>query len=59
MRLLSLPGAEAIVRSRISPLEVYGFWEKHYRGFTAPYRDLTADDVTPHSLRSLRAATQA
>jgi omega-hydroxy-beta-dihydromenaquinone-9 sulfotransferase len=59
MRLLSLPGAEAIVRNRISPLEVYAFWDQHYRGFSAPYRDLTADDVTPHSLRALRAATQA
>jgi hypothetical protein len=59
MRLLSLPGGEALVRSKVSPIEGYPFWEQHYRGFTAPYRDLTADDVMPHSLRALRAATQA
>ena len=57
MRLLSLPGGEAIVRSKISPLEGYPFWEQLYRSFTAPYQDLTADDVMPHSLRALRAAS--
>jgi hypothetical protein len=67
LRLLRLPGAEAFVRRgvrtilgrKVAPLEVYGFWEQHYRGFTAPYRDLTADDVMPHSLHALRAATRA
>lgn len=57
--LLNLPGAQATLRRKVSPLEAYRFWEQHYRGFTAPYRDLTADDVMPHSSRALRAATQA
>lgn len=59
LRLLSLPGAAATLRRKVSPVEAYRFWEQHYRGFTAPYRDLTADDVMPHSLHALREATQA
>lgn len=30
----------------IKPGECYSFWEYHCKGFSAPYRDLVADDVT-------------
>jgi omega-hydroxy-beta-dihydromenaquinone-9 sulfotransferase len=59
LRLMELlPGADATLRRRYVPVEAYRFWEKHSRGFTSPYRDLTADDVMPCAQQALRAAAQ-
>jgi hypothetical protein len=60
LRLMELlPGADATLRRRYLPVEAYRFWERHYRGFTTPYRDLTADDVMPCSQQAMQAAAQA
>lgn len=60
LRLMELlPGADATLRRRYLPVEAYRFWERHSRGFTSPYRDLTADDVMPCAQRALRTAAQA
>ena len=60
LRLMELvPGADAILRRRYLPVEAYRYWERHARGFTSPYRDLTADDVMPCSQQAMRAAAQA
>src|SRR5215211_1604235 len=40
----------------IGPAECYPFWEYHCRGFSAPYRDLTASDVTERTKKRIQDA---
>ncbi len=44
---------------RFQPHECYRFWEHYCKGFTNPYRDLRAEDVTPKAKRSIRRAFEA
>lgn len=46
MRGLDYPVIGELLRRRIKPGENYPFWEHHCKGFSAPYRDLVAADVT-------------
>ena len=46
MKGLDYPLLGELLKRRIKPGESYQFWEHHCRGFSAPYRDLLADDVT-------------
>ena len=46
MKGLDYPWVGEILRRRIKPGEGYRFWEHHCKGFSAPYRDLVAADVT-------------
>ena len=46
MKGLDYPLLGELLKRRIKPGESYAFWEHHCRGFSAPYRDLLADDVT-------------
>jgi hypothetical protein len=41
---------------RVGPAECYPFWEYHCRGFSAPYRDLVAGDVTERSKEKVQDA---
>jgi len=46
MKGLDYPVVGELLKRRIKPGESYPFWEHHCKGFSAPYRDLTAADVT-------------
>ncbi|MGH8165623.1 MAG: sulfotransferase, partial [Woeseiaceae bacterium] len=41
------PFAELIAR-KIPAREGWRYWDAYFPGFSEPFRDLTADDVTPH-----------
>jgi hypothetical protein len=41
---------------KLRPGECYPFWEYHCRGFSAPYRDLVAGDVTERTKSRVRNA---
>lgn len=51
MRGLDYPIVGKLLRRRATPAECYPFWEHHCKGFTKPYRDLTAYDVTERTKR--------
>ncbi|MHC4474809.1 MAG: sulfotransferase family protein [Planctomycetota bacterium] len=53
LRLLEYPGLKGLLRTIIDPSECYPFWEYYCKGFTAPCRDLTTDDVTLRNKRAL------
>src|SRR5215216_6976066 len=46
MKGLDYPVVGELLKRRIKPGESYSFWEHHCKGFSAPYRDLVAADVT-------------
>jgi hypothetical protein len=46
MKGLDYPVLGELLKRRIKPGESYTFWEHHCKGFSAPYRDLLAADVT-------------
>lgn len=46
MKGVDYPVVGELLKRRIKPGESYSFWEHHCRGFSAPYRDLVAADVT-------------
>jgi hypothetical protein len=46
MKGLDYPVVGELLKRRIIPGESYPFWEHHCKGFSAPYRDLVAADVT-------------
>src|SRR5215210_9480920 len=46
MKGLDYPVVGKLLKRRVKPAEAYPFWEHHCKGFSAPYRDLVADDVT-------------
>lgn len=56
LRAVDVPLLGSIVRRRYPPVECYPFWERHCRGFTAPCRDLRAEDLTQEAKLSLRGA---
>jgi hypothetical protein len=56
MKGLDYPLLGEVLKRRIKPGESYTFWEHHCKGFSAPYRDLLADDVTDKARRNLPPA---
>lgn len=52
----SVPLLDGILRHHWGPSEAYPFWDTVCPGFSNPYRDLTAEDVTPESAVRLRRA---
>ncbi len=46
MKGLDFPVVGEILQRKVKPGESYPFWERHCKGFSAPYRDLVAADVT-------------
>lgn len=46
MKGLDYPLVGELLRRGVQPGESYPFWEHHCKGFSAPYRDLVAADVT-------------
>ena len=46
MKGLDYPLLGELLKRRIKPGESYQLWEHHCKGFSAPYRDLLAADVT-------------
>lgn len=54
MERLDWPGLGELVRRKCPPGEPWDFWDRYVRGFSAPFRDLTADDVRPNEKRRLR-----
>jgi hypothetical protein len=46
MKGLDYPVVGELLKRGIRPGESYAFWEHHCKGFSAPYRDLVAADVT-------------
>ena len=53
MKGVDYPVVGELLKRRIKPGESYSFWEHHCRGFSAPYRDLVAADVTDKTKRNL------
>lgn len=54
MRSLDIPLLSAYFKRRFVPLENYNFWERYFRGFGAPCRDLFASDVDVRTTNSIR-----
>ena len=46
MKSLDYPLLESMLRRKYHPLECYPFWEYYSKGFSTPYRDLFASDVS-------------
>ena len=46
MRGLDFPLVGRFLERNVKPAECYPFWEHHCKGFSTPYRDLLANDVT-------------
>jgi hypothetical protein len=53
MKGLDYPVVGELLKRRIKPGESYPFWEHHCKGFSAPYRDLLAADVTDRTKNHL------
>lgn len=51
--------AGRLLRRHLFPAEPYGFWEYYCPGFSTPFRDLLATDLTPKSARALRNAVES
>jgi hypothetical protein len=56
MRLRANPLVDTLLGRKYGPSEAYPFWERNCPGFTNPYRDLLAEDVTPTAASSIRHA---
>lgn len=56
MQLRSYPLIDALLGRRFGPSEAYPFWERNCPGFSNPYRDLRAEDVTPGAAANIRTA---
>jgi hypothetical protein len=56
MRLRSYPWIDRLLGGRFGPSEAYPFWERNCPGFSNPYRDLQAEDVTPAAAANIRQA---
>jgi len=55
MRYIDYPMMNSLLKRRFYPGEAYGFWNYYYRGFSNPYRDLQAMDVTARAKRRIRS----
>jgi hypothetical protein len=44
------------VSQKLPPREGWPYWDHHFPGFSEPYRDLRADDVTPYIAGKMRKA---
>jgi omega-hydroxy-beta-dihydromenaquinone-9 sulfotransferase len=51
---LDYPVLGKVLEERIKPGECYPFWEHQCKGFSKPYRDLVASDVTRRSKERIR-----
>lgn len=58
MTALELPLVGDLLRRRLTLEEAYPFWESHAAGFTEPFRDLRAGDVTEQARSELREAVR-
>src|SRR5215203_1840425 len=56
MKGLDYPLLGEVLKRQIKPGESYPFWEHHSKGFSAPYRDLLADDVSDNARSHLPRA---
>ncbi|MFQ5691326.1 MAG: sulfotransferase [Gemmatimonadota bacterium] len=59
LRASGLPWVGELVRRRFPPDECYGFWDRHFPGFSRPFRDLGADDLTERVRHRLREALES
>lgn len=58
MRGIDLPLVGRPLKHHYESAECYEFWDRYFRGFSRPCRDLRAEDATPHAITSLRQAAQ-
>lgn len=56
MTLLDTPIVAAMTRRIARPAEAYEFWDRYFRGFSSPCRDLLSEDVPPRGKMQLRKA---
>jgi hypothetical protein len=47
LQMVQVPGFKQLIRQRIRPDECYNYWDYMFPGFRRPFRNLTAEDVTP------------
>lgn len=59
MNGMDLPMVGPLIHRIAYAGEVYKFWDHYFRGFSMPYRDLTADDADPKSIRKLNESFNA
>lgn len=59
MDALDWPIVGDLVWRREQAGEVYPFWNRHFRGFSTPYRDLLAEDVDERTRTALRQSFAA
>jgi omega-hydroxy-beta-dihydromenaquinone-9 sulfotransferase len=52
---IDLPVVGNLLSRTLRPSECYPFWQHHCRGFSIPYRDLRASDVTEKTKKHLRS----
>lgn len=56
MRGIELPLLGGLLKRRYESAECYEFWDRYFRGFSRPCRDLCVDDATPAASQALRDA---
>lgn len=56
MRLRAYSFVDTLLGNKYGPSEAYPFWEHNCPGFTNPYRDLLAADVTPAAASAIKHA---
>jgi hypothetical protein len=54
LQLLDWPVISKWAPHRVYPVEAYNFWDRYSRGFSEPYRDLTAADVSTKTKKRVR-----
>ena len=59
MHAWSVSALGKLLPARLGPSEAYPFWDSCCPGFSNPYRDLRAEDVTPASASRLRKSIRA
>jgi hypothetical protein len=56
MKQLDYPIIGPYLKSKLNPAESYRFWEHYCKGFSRPFRDLYAEDVTHKTRQSIQQA---
>lgn len=56
MRGIDAPFVGTMLKRHWESAECYEFWDRYFRGFSQPFRDLRADDATPRVVSRLQKA---
>ncbi len=59
MRMMDVPVLHKWARRKFRPAEHWDFWDHYVRGFSAPFRDLVAEDVRPNECKKIRRVLES